>query len=366
MKVLVKSLLFAMTFACLFTACKDDDEKTDETQAKFQSFGFYAEDNEGVLTADYVVNAPGSAIDITMPDTVNKAALVARFTTSENDVVTIEGEVQESGVTVNDFRNPVDYIVSEGLANTRYTVSVKRMAERMWTKIAVFEGDSVSDIVMRVNPADNIPYVAYIKGVSSTTDRKLAAVQYANGQWKQLGSVDGISAARAGNIDLAFSNTGVPYVAYSDYGASISQKPTVQSFDGTSWNLVGEQGFNDVRVTYKALGFDANNVPMLFAMNDGTGTLPKRAINVCRFVDDAWETGSTVSSRPATTYSYYPRTKLVNGTLYLAIFNAGGNPQTYSIYTYKNNSWTTVIEQAKDAAASNTYLSDMDLAVDAQ
>jgi hypothetical protein len=119
-----------------------------------------------------------------------------------------------------------------------------------------------------------------------------------------------------------------------------------------------------VKVTYKGLGFDKNNTPMLFAMNDAAGALARRMINVCKFTGGAWETSGSISGRPALN-AYYPTTKLFNGLLYVAIFNAAASPQTYSIYTYDGTSWATIEAGRIDEGVNNQYLGDFDMTVDA-
>ena len=58
--------------------------------------------------------------------------------------------------------------------------------------------------------------------------------------WVNVGNA-GFSAGEAGWSSLAFSSSGQPYVAYTDYGNS--DKATVMTFDGTNWVNVGNAGF---------------------------------------------------------------------------------------------------------------------------
>lgn len=124
--------LAALLLLAVFTlsACSDDDDDKKAEDAVLTSFGFYAEDNAGVLSRDYVATIPTGSTDITiaMPASVNKSALVARFTVNEGNKVLVGGVTQASQSTANDFTNPVDYIVtnSDGTQNVRYAVTITK------------------------------------------------------------------------------------------------------------------------------------------------------------------------------------------------------------------------------------------------
>ena len=90
----------------------DDDGKKEAEAPLMTAFGFYAEDNAGVLSKDYVGTISGTSITVSMPSSINKTALVARFTTNEGNKVLVNGVTQVSQTTKNDFTNPVDYTVS--------------------------------------------------------------------------------------------------------------------------------------------------------------------------------------------------------------------------------------------------------------
>ena len=93
-----------------FISCDNDDPEIIEYEAGMTSFGFYVEDNEGVIVQDYVLSEiTGTSITIPMPEEVDKSNLIARFTVTANDVVKVGEVVQESGVTENNFTAPVDY-----------------------------------------------------------------------------------------------------------------------------------------------------------------------------------------------------------------------------------------------------------------
>ncbi|WP_462281485.1 T9SS type A sorting domain-containing protein [Salinivirga cyanobacteriivorans] len=76
------------------------------------------------LSAD--VNPVNQTVNVVMPMGTDLSALVADFTLSVGATASVEGEVQESGVTVNDFTNPVVYTITaqDGSTTADWTVTV--------------------------------------------------------------------------------------------------------------------------------------------------------------------------------------------------------------------------------------------------
>ena len=114
--------------------------------AQLLSFGFYQADNAG-LSKDYVATVPtvsagGTSynIEIAMPASTDQTALVARFTVNDANTVTVDGVAQTSGVTKNDFTDPVDYMV-RGSNNVRYTITVveESASSKVWTELAILD-----------------------------------------------------------------------------------------------------------------------------------------------------------------------------------------------------------------------------------
>lgn len=87
------------------------------TAKELTAFAFLAANNPG-LAADVTATINGSAIAATVPFGTNVTALVATFTTTGASV-SVNGAAQTSGVTPNDFTNPVDYTVTAADGSTR-------------------------------------------------------------------------------------------------------------------------------------------------------------------------------------------------------------------------------------------------------
>lgn len=357
------NLLFIIAFSLLLFSCKEKTIDVEYGEAKILSFGFYVADNVGVIAKDYVVtDVQSKSITINLPGTVNKTKLKARFTTSANDTVSVEGIIQTSGVTANDFSFPVDYILFEGITHSRFTVTIGKASEYIWTKVPAFVADSAISAIMRVNPTNGVPYILFKESRSESVNQKAGMVRFENGAWVNMG--DASDGQIGSYFELAFNATGKPYISYADYTAPVAQMNTVKTHNGSAWDLVGNKGVTSNKVSYSALAFSPAGNLMLFSMFDATtGPLARRELCISTFNGSAWTTNQTMPGRSSDQVAYYPTTKLVNGVLYLAILNAI-SPNSLSVYKYTNGSWTTLLDKWKDPASTAMSLRDFDMDVD--
>jgi hypothetical protein len=107
---LVFSIL-CMACALVF-GCGDDAG----SGKQFSSFELRASDNPG-LASDVTGVISNGAITLAVPAQTDVTHLIARFETSGSKV-TVNGTVQTSGVTANDFSSPVTYTVTAGDGST--------------------------------------------------------------------------------------------------------------------------------------------------------------------------------------------------------------------------------------------------------
>lgn len=73
-------------------------------------------DSNGIISENTIL--------VTVPYGTDLSSLVATFTTVANAPVTVAGIIQVSGVTANNFTNPLTYIVTNGGASQNYVVTV--------------------------------------------------------------------------------------------------------------------------------------------------------------------------------------------------------------------------------------------------
>jgi hypothetical protein len=98
----------------------------------------------------------------------------------------------------------------------------------------------------------HVAYTDYINGDKATVKK------FDGTNWVDVGS-PGFSISLAHHLSLKFSPGGEPYVAFQDYGNPF--KATVMKFDGTGWVNVGMAGFSASTAQYTSLAFSPAGEP---------------------------------------------------------------------------------------------------------
>ncbi|WP_294079080.1 hypothetical protein [Proteiniphilum sp. UBA5384] len=356
----LKSFLFTLSVAILLASCSSDEPDAPVYVAEMTSFGFYAEDNGDIIVQDYIASSIGPSISILLPEDVDKTALVARFTVSENDVVKVGTVVQQSGVTVNDFTGPVDYIVSEGTANVKYTITVGKAPEFVWTSLPAVEED-FSSLIMDVSPT-GVPYIVYKMKRDESDEEALGVMTLKDGAWTSLGQP---SEGRVDSYyDIAFTSDNLPVVSYLDFTSPIDRKASVKSWNGTTWSAVGSNLATTNRVSHLAMNYATDNKLMVFAryeLNDNV--FPRRALTVNSLEGGTWIHNAKITGRTDDLIPSLVRAERLGNALYLGAHNSV-TPNTISIYKYENGNWTTLVDKWTDENATGINVRDFEMAVD--
>ncbi|MFP4442304.1 MAG: hypothetical protein ACLFST_04225 [Spirochaetia bacterium] len=128
-RYIIFSIIGGLYCFFLLTGCPDEPELSGEKV--ITAYSFEAEDNlslsASVTGTIEITETAGISADIlvTVPYGTDLTALVAAFTAASGAAVTVDGIVQESGVTANDFTDPVTYTVTAEDGTTReYTAAV--------------------------------------------------------------------------------------------------------------------------------------------------------------------------------------------------------------------------------------------------
>ena len=360
MKRTFTDTLLLSVCAALSTGCTDTEignNKPLAEVAKLESFGFYAEDNLGVLSEDYT--APiSSEMQIRLPAETDKTALVARFTATDNTKVFVQTKEQTSGTTPNDFTYPVDYLVQNEEAGTAslYTVKVGKILNMKWTQIATFcdtlDGEPLdnSDFTMCISPITHEPAFMLIRynkpsGVSGR-ERTSIIVKMENGEMKAGPEItyasDNETLVRGQNIDVAADASGM---IYGFYYYSSDTKMFVRTEDGT---IVGAP-FGNIKIgSYgPVMDIDPQSGKLIAVVQNNTASasIPRYALSVNYYDGAGWSTENTF---PITGRMLHFSKYKTDDALYIC---GAVHSTSYYIAKYNNNQWETLYNSLPDGVS---------------
>lgn len=344
--------------------------------AQLLSFGFYQEDNAGVLTKDYVAVVPELVsgkttyeFGIAMPASIDRSSLVARFTVNSGNVVTVYGTSQTSGVTSNDFEDPVDYLVrnSNGTNNIRYTITVteEKADSKVWTKMASLNPTAITGnsavtgayagAVLKLNPKTGEPYVAF--GVRGA-DNKLTVAKFVGSQWAKVGAASFTNIIAGSNYSMDIALDGTPYILYSDKGSANQKSPSVMKYNGSAWELVGTQGYETLSPAYMGIAALENTIVTAMQNSAVAGSYAKRAAITSIWNGTAWQTESPISG------TYGAAATASNGKVAYALFVPASAPYAYTIIKAASATDKSVVLNAKlPEGAVSGYLYENSMAI---
>lgn len=124
---LAAAIAVALTFSCV-PAVAPEARSSAKT---FERIVFMAEHNEALAGFDYGLAWNGSAWrnDAAMPCGTSLSSLVATFDVSDGAVVTVNGVIQRSGVTANDYADGITYTITAADGSSMdHPVTLKREA----------------------------------------------------------------------------------------------------------------------------------------------------------------------------------------------------------------------------------------------
>ena len=361
-------LVFWALFACVLslgmTSCSDDNGDNNgsgEKAPELLSFGFYSEDNAGALSKDYVATiGADKTISLSMPATIDKSSLVARFTSNDGNTVMVGGVTQQSGQSKNDFSVPVDFIVtnSNGTSNVKYTVNITKAANQTWKSLADFaDTQCYSGMVMKLNPADNVPYVAFAE--RGAEQEKMWVMKLDGNHWANVGDKAFSNEVKGSYYDFDFDATGTPYVAYGDgTTAPIAGAISVMKYAGGAWSLVGDAGFASTQANNVCVAaFGANKLVTAQKNNNAKSSFGRRALVLSDYNGAAWNSSNNLLA-DKTAYTV----KLAdNGSVaYMFVITAGTyDGVKYGHYVYKSENgtdWTPLRSNYVMSGASQTSI----------
>ena len=361
------ALLSLVTMAMGLASCSSsDDDKEQEPEVaapQMLTFGFSASDNAGVLSKDCqaTVGTDGK-IEVVMPATVDKKSLVAQFTVNAGNKVTVAGVAQESGKTKNDFSVPVDYIVSNanGTQNVKYTVTVTKQSDQQWSELDVFADTvSYSGMTMKVNPVDNVPYVAFKE---RNGQDKMWVMKLDNNHWTTVGGTGWSAPVSGSEYAFDFDAAGTPWVAFSDNsgsGSNLKASVSVMKFADGKWNFVGEQAFSNTQAKYVALAALDGNKALVSSVNNSKSSpvVGRYGFVVSDYNGTAWSTAEHPNLTGKNLYACCMAND--NKAAYLLTIMRGevdGVKYGHSVFKYENGAWTALRSNYTHPGASQTSI----------
>ncbi|UYQ94372.1 hypothetical protein MKQ68_04620 [Chitinophaga horti] len=338
-----------------------------EKSAAITKFGFYENDNPGVIFKDYVAVITGVNINVYVPRETDLTNLAPRFEFSSGATVKVNGVLQESRRNQHNFTNPVAYEVLEAGAVTgdQFIVKVNYLTDPLWVKIGEnIIGPRTDGLVMGINPVTDKPLLAYQRDGSENgvaidgAEEKVAVIAYTGTGWEYYGGAAGFSEDKAEDFALAFDDAGTPFVSFKDFKNS-EQRATVMKYVNNNWSTVGVARFSVPRPDYLSMTIGAGNVPFISMSARGGTVVAERGLYPMSFDGAAWNAANPPAGITCGTTHMTTR----NGKVYMGILERTGGASKPSVYTWDNGTWRNIGNPQFSANGNNGFLK-VELAVD--
>lgn len=330
-------MLIVLFLATMLMGCRDQRDLT--YTRDFKSFTLSAARNNG-LSSDIQGIIGDTSIMLTVPNAVDQSKLVPAFEMlNPRTIIKINGVVQESGVSVVDFTEPVKYMVmAENRSIKTWTVSVEKKAAI--TKFGFYESENpgvlfkdyravitgvnihiyvpketdltqltprfeysggggvkVNGVVQESgkNAHDFTQPVAYevLESGATSGEQFIVKVHFLTDPvWTKIG--ENIIGSRTDGIVIGVNPvTDKPLIGYQRDGSEggvvidgAEEKVAVIGYTGTGWEFYGNaKGFSEDKAEDLTLAFDDTGVPYA-SFKDFTNS--EQRATVMKYVNGAW------------------------------------------------------------------------------
>lgn len=338
-KFLCAAAIAALT--ALVSCKKENEDPVIVPDPELTSFKFELANNPEAISSDIEGVISGDAVTVSMMKAADKSRLVATFTANEGDVVKVGDVVQVSGKTVNDFTNPVDYIVtnSDGSKSALYSVSITSVNGKL-EPLVTYSSLPVSDAVLRVNPDNKAPYLAFkeasVSDAESASADKLTVVNFVDGAWKVVGSAGFSNKVASSHFDFDVDSKGGLYVAYADNEAS-PKSAKVMGYSGGSWSVVGSGAANNFMAQNLSLAALSDNNLVLLQKCNAKSDPFKRHDLVVSLYNGSWNSNTVldITSMAAV------KTCKAGNTAYAFVIRRV-KPYPHDVLKYVDGTWTAL------------------------
>jgi len=230
--------------ALLIISCQSGDF---ENAVKEEIKAYSLQQTEPMITAFSILGSAGTinnkdySISVKVPYGTNLTSLVAEFSTTGISSIKVNKSIQKSGVTVNDFINPVKYsltTVSGKIIEYTVTTSTELNSEKVFTIFSIAQPymlAAVDEANKKITAV--LPYGTDLKNLT-------ANFAYA-GKAVKIGNIPQISGISAND----FSNE-IIYSVYADDGSSVNYSASIKAAPSsakeiTSFSILGRNGVID-------------------------------------------------------------------------------------------------------------------------
>ena len=170
LRIILTFVVVSYVQSCDTDKGKDNPESSDK---KLQTFVFTVSKNPN-LTADIYANIFDNKISSILPEQTDISKLIATFT-YKGAKITVNGVPQISGVTVNDYRKPLEFVIeAEDKSTIVYTAEFivasekEHVLSRFEAKRSLNPG-LTEDIFFSVNNSTKIIEASHLKWINSPT-----------------------------------------------------------------------------------------------------------------------------------------------------------------------------------------------------
>lgn len=325
-----------------------------DSDPKLTSFKFELVNNLEAVGEDIEGEISGDAISVPMIKAADKTKLVATFTTTPTNVVKVGDAVQVSGKTVNDFTNPVDYIVtnSDGSKSALYSVSIRTVNGKL-EPIVTYSERPVAGAVLRVDPFNKSPYIAFkeasVSGAESASADKLTVVNFVDGAWNVVGSAGFSNKVAKEHFDFDIDSKEGLYVAYADNEAS-PKSAKVMGYSGGSWSLVGSGAANNFMAQNLSLAAMSDNNLVLLQKCNAKSDPFKRNYLVASLFNGSWKNEMILDITEMSA-----ATVCKAGNVAYAVVVRRGGSAPFDVLKYSSGSWSSLRANFLREGATHTY-----------
>jgi len=303
-----------------------------------------------VAGVDATIDAVNHTITANVPYSTDITNLVATFTLSAGATAKVGGVVQESGVTANDFTNPVVYTVTaeDGTTTLDWTVTITKAAEPSHeANITAYSIDGVNGTIDAVahTVAVTLPYGTNVTALVATFTLSTNATA-------KVGVVDQVSGTTANDFTspVVYTVTAEDGTTTQDWTVTVTVTPASTAKEITSFTISGQVSST----------IDAGNATVTVVMPYGTNvTSLTPTIEISEFASISPASGVAQDFTNQVTYTVTAQDNSTKAWTITVTVQAASSDATVSSSVYTVNSVDGTITNVPYNTTLSTFKSNI-------